>query len=177
MALISSVFTSAIIIATVSAFPAFFGRKSKLAKVKFQESGEKYIELSKFLFWLIYGVGASFTILGVFVYLFSEEPIAGVGFTIMGLVFLVLTAFLQFIDTSVSWTSEIISGAKSGVSIKKNSIFWNDIVMAKYHANHTIQLKDKLGKSVFWTVYHNGWHEIIDDLRLIRPDIDTSDFD
>lgn len=177
MAFISGVFTSAMVVAAVSVIPAIFSRKSKLAKAKSKENGEKYIELSKFVFWLIYGVGISFTILGVFVYVFSEEPIAGVGFISMGFVFLLPTAFLHFVDTSVSWTSEFISGAKSGVSIKKNSVFWNDIVMAKYHANHTIQLKDKLGKSVFWTVYHNGWHEIIDDLRLIRPDIDTSDFD
>lgn len=177
MALITSAFTSAIIIAAVTAVPALFKRKSKLVKAKTKENGEKYIEYSSFIFWMVYCSGASFTILGVLVYLFSDEPVAGIIFIVLGLIFVLPTAFLQFVDTSVNWTDKYICGAKSGVSIKKNRILWNNVEMINYHPNHTIQIKDKSGESVFWSIYHNGWYEIIDDLRRIRPDIDTSDFD
>ena len=177
MALITSAFTSAIVIASVTAIPALYRRKSKLVKASTNENGEKYIEYSNFVFWIIYGGGASLTILGVLIYLLSNEPVAGIISILMGLIFLLPTVVLQFVDTSVNWSSVYICSARSGVSLKKNRILWDDVVLAKYHPNHTIQIKDKSGKSVYWSVYHNGWHEIINDLRRIRPDIDTSNFD
>ena len=72
MALITSAFTSAIVIAAVSAVPALFSRKSKSVKAKTKENGEKYIEYSSFIFWIIYGGGALFTVLGGLIYLFSN---------------------------------------------------------------------------------------------------------
>lgn len=177
MALITSAFTSAIVIVSVTAIPALFRRKSKLVKASTKENGEKYIELSNFVFWIIYGCGASFTVLGVLAYLLSSEPIAGIMFILMGLILLLPTVVLQFVDTAVNWSSVYICGARSGMSYKKNRILWDDVVLIKYHPNHTIQIKDKSGKSIYWSVYHNGWHEIINDLRRIRPDIDTSNFD
>ncbi len=177
MALITSALTSAIVVAAVSVIPALFSRKSKSVKAKIKENGEKYIELSSFVFWIIYGGGAAFTIVGLLVYLFSDEPIAGIIFGVLGLVLIVPSILLTFVDTTVNWSSEYICGAKSGVSIKKNKILWDDVVLAKYHPNHTIQIKDNLGKNVVLSVYYNGWNEVIGDLRAIRPDIDTSDFD
>lgn len=177
MALITSAFTSAIVIAAVSAVPALFSRKSKSVKAKTKENGEKYIEYSSFIFWIIYGGGALFTVLGVLIYLFSNEPIAGIIFGVLGLVLIIPAILLTFVDTTVNWSPEYICGAKSGVSIKKNRILLSDVEFVKYHPNHTIQIKGKSGNNVFWSVYHNGWNEIIGDLRAIRPDIDTSDFD
>lgn len=177
MALFSNAFTSTIIIAAVTAIPALFRGKSKKIAAKRKENGEKYIEYSSFVFWVIYGGGASFSIIGVLVYLFSDEPRAGIIFIVLGLIFLLPMALLQFFDTSVNWTKDYICGAKSGIRLKKNCVFWKDVESIKYQPNHTIQVKDKSGKSVFWSVYHNGWHEIIDDLRHIRPDIDLSDFE
>lgn len=177
MALITSAFTSAIVVAAVSAVPALFRRKSKSVKAKTKENGEKYIELSSFVFWIIYGCGAFFTVLSVLIYLFTNEPFAGIVFGVFGLILIIPAILLTFADTTVNWSSEYIHGAKSGVSIKKNRILWDDVVFVKYHPNHTIQIKDKLGNSVFWSVYYNGWKEIIGDLKAIRPDVDTSDFD
>lgn len=177
MALITSVVTSAIIGVAVTTIPALFSRKSRLVKAKAKNNGEKFIKYSSFVFWVIYGGGALFSILGVLVYFLSEEPVAGIIFIILGLVFLLPMAVMQFFDTSVNWSSEYICGARSGVSLRKNCILWDDVDFAKFHPYQTIQLKDKSGKSVFWSVYHNGWYEIIEDLRRIRPDIDTSDFD
>lgn len=177
MALIASAFTSAIVIAAVSVIPGLFSRKSKSIKAKIKGNGEKYIELSSFVFWVIYGGGAAFTIVGLLVYLFSDEPIAGIIFGVLGLVLIVPAILLTFVDTTVNWSPEYICGAKSGVSIKKNRILWDDVELAKYHPNHTIQIKDKSGNSVVFSVYHNGWNEVIGDLRAIRPDIDTSNFD
>ena len=125
----------------------------------------------------MYGGGAAFTIVGLLVYLFSDEPIAGIVFGVLGLVLIIPAILLTFVDTTVNWSSEYICGAKSGVSIKKNRILWDDVEFVKYHPNHTIQIKDKSGSSVLLSVYYNGWKEIIGDLRAIRPDIDTSDFD
>ena len=119
MALITSAFTSAIVIAAVTAIPALFRRKSKLVKANTKKNGEKYIEYSNFVFWVIYGIGAAFTILGVLIYFLLSEPITGIIFILMGLVFLLPTVVLQFVDTSVNWSSEYICGAKSGMSIKK----------------------------------------------------------
>ena len=177
MALITSAFTSVIIIAAVSVIPALFRRKSKTIKARTKENGEKYIDYASFVFWFIYGVGALFSILGILVYLFSDEPLAGIAFVVMGLIFFIPVLFLQFTDTTVNWTSDYICGAMSAYRFKKNRILWENIVTAQYHANHTLQLKDASGKSVFWSVYHNGWHAVIDDLRRIRPDIDATDFD
>lgn len=177
MALITSTFTSAIVIAAVSVVPALFSRKSKSVKAKTKENGEKCIDLSSFFFWIIYGGGAAFTIIGLLVYLFSDEPIAGISFGVLGLVF-IMTAFLfTFVDTTVNWSSKYICGAKSGVSLKKNRILWDEVEFVKYHPNQTIQIKGTAGNSVVWSVYYNGWNEIIEDLRAIRPDIETSDFD
>ena len=176
MALITSAFTSAIVIAAVSVIPALFSRKSKSVKAKTKENGEKYIELSSFVFWVIYGGGAVFTIVGLLVYLFSDEPEAGIISGVLGLVLIMPAILLTFVDTTVNWSSKYICGAKSGVSIKKNRILWEDVEFVKYHPNNTIQIKDKTGNSVFWSVYYNGWSEVISDLRAIRPDIDTSDF-
>ncbi|WP_026941712.1 hypothetical protein [Hellea balneolensis] len=177
MATVSAIFTSAIVAAAVSVIPAFLSRKTANIKAKSLESGEKYIELSKYLFWFVYTASTLFIVLGALVCLFTDEPITGVGFIFMGFVFFLPMAILQSIDTSINWTSEYINGAKSGSSLKKNKILWKDISLAKLHPNYTLQLKDKSGKSVVWSIYHSGWREIIDDLRLIRPDIEIGDFD
>jgi len=177
MGLITSGITFAIIGFAVSAVPALFSRKSKLVKAKTKANGEKYIDYSSFVFWVIYGSAALFSLIGLLVYLFSNEPVAGIIFIALGLIFLLPMGIIQFVDTSINWTSDYICGARSGVSLKKHLILWDDVVLAKLHPNQTIQLKDKFGKSVHWSVYHNGWYEIIEDLRLIRPDIDTSDFE
>ena len=177
MALITSAFTSAIVMAAVTAIPVLFSRKSKTLKAKTKENEEKYIELSSFVFWIIYGGCVVFTIAGLLIYLFSDEPIAGIMFGVLGLVLIMPAILLTFVDTTVNWSSKYICGAKSGVSIKKNQILWDEVEFIKNHPNHTIQIKDKSGKSVFFSVYYNGWNEVISDLRAIRPDIDTSDFD
>ena len=177
MSLIASTFTSAIIILAVTVVPLIFSRRSKLAKAKMKDNGEKYIDYSNFIFWVIYGGGSIFFVLGVLVYLFSDEPIAGIIFIIMGLIFLLPMVFVQVADTTINWTSDYICGPKSSMRLKKNRIFWDDITSLVAHPNQTIQLKDKFGKSVYWSVYFNGWYEVIQDLRRIRPDIDTSDFD
>lgn len=126
---------------------------------------------------MIYGGGALFTILGVLVYFFSSEPIGGIIFIVLGLIFLLPMMAIQIVNTSVNWTSEYVHGAKSGVSLRKNKILWTDVIEAKLLPNQTIQVKDKFCRKVVWSVYHKGWFEIIDDLRHIKPDIDTSDFD
>ncbi len=177
MALISSALTSAIVAFAVTAVPILFSRKSKRVKVKASNSGEKTIDYASFVFWVIYGGGALFSIIGVLVYWLSDEPIAGIVFLVLGLILLIPALLLQFVDTSVNWSSESISGAKSGVSLKKNRILWKDIISVKSHPNQTIELKDSAGKSVVWSVYYNGWYEIISDLRRLRPDIDTSNFE
>jgi len=78
---------------------------------------------------------------------------------------------------SVEWSTKYIEGAKSGSSFKKNRIYWDDIVSVKRHPNQSFSIKDKGGKSVYWSMLYAGWEELIDDLRRFRPDIDTSDFD
>lgn len=177
MAIGTSALTTIIVVTVVTAIPAFLMRKPKPVKVKVNESGEKCIDLSPDFFWLTYPTASLFLILGVYVFLFTDEPWAGIGFLAMGLIFILSTAALHALDTSVNWTSEYINGARSGGSVKKNKLFWDDVVSAKSLTNETFQLQDKLGKSVHWSVYQTGWYEIIEDLRRIRPDIDTSDFD
>jgi len=177
MALITSALTSAIVAFAVTSMPILFSRKSKRVKVKASNNGEKTIDYASFVFWVIYGGGALFSLIGVLDYWLSDDPIAGIIFWVMGLILLLPALLLQFIDTSVNWSSEYISGAKSGVSLKKNRILWEDIISVKSHPNQTIELKDAAGKSVVWSVYYNGWHEIISDLRRLRPDIDTTDFE
>lgn len=174
MALITSALTSAIVAFAVTSVPILFSRKSKRVKVKASYNGEKTIDYASFVFWVIYGGGAIFSTIGVLVYWLSDEPIAGIIFLVLGLILLLPTLLLQFVDTSINWSSEYISGAKSGVSLKKNRILWEDIVSVESHPNQTIELKDSAGKSVVWSVYYNGWHEIITDLQRLRPDIDTS---
>ena len=177
MTLITSAFTSAIVAFAVTAVPILFSRKSKRFKVKASDNGEKTIDYASFLFWVTYGSGALFSITGILVYWLSDEPIAGIIILAMGLILLFPTLLLQFVDTTVNWSPEYIQGAKSGVSLKKNRILWKDIISIKAHPNQTIELKNKAGESVFWSVYYNGWHEIVPDLRPLRPNIDTSDFD
>lgn len=177
MSLITSALTSAIIAFAVSTAPILIGRRTKLAKAKRKENGEKTIDYASSVFGMIYGVGALLTILGVLVYFFSGDPIAGIIFIVMGLIFLLPMMVIQIVDTSVNWTSEYVHGAKSGTGLRKNRVLWTDAIEANLLPNQTIQIKDKYGRKVVWSVYHKGWHEIIDDLRHIRPDFDTSDFD
>lgn len=177
MSLITSALTSAIIAFAVSTVPILIGRRTKLAKAKRKENGDKTIDYASSVFGMIYGGGALFTILGVLVYFFSNEPIAGIMFIVMGLIFLLPIMVIQIVDTSLNWTSDYIEGARSGVSLRKNKLSWDDIIQVKHLPNQTIQVKDKSDRKVVWSVYHKGWHEIIDDLQHIRPDIDTSDFD
>ena len=177
MALITSALTSAIVAFAVTSVPILFSRKSKRVKVKASDNGEKTIDYASFVFWVIYGAGAILSTIGVLVYWLSDEPIAGIIFVALGLILLLPALLLQFVDTSVNWSSEYISGAKSGFSLKKNRILWEDIVSVVFHPNQTIELKDSAGKSVVWSVYYDGWYEIISDLRRLRSDIDTSDFE
>ena len=181
MSMVSNVVTNAVtmflVVVAVTVLPRLISRRPKTLKTTTKESGEKSIDVPKLLYWLIYVGALLFCILGIWVYLFSDEPIAGMGFIILCLIFIIPIAIFHFADTSVDWSDEFISGAKSGVSLKKNRIFWDDVVSAKFHPNQTIQIKDKSSKSVFWSVYYVGWYEIIVDLRRIRPDIDTSDFE
>lgn len=170
-------FTSILIVSVVTIFPAFLMRRSKRVKAKSKACGEKFIDISPFFFLLIYGVGGAFAALGVWVLLNTDEPGAGVGFIGMGLVFVVSAGLLNLLDTSVTWTGEYIRGAKSGVSIKKNTILWKDVASVKCLPNKTFQLEDKFGKRIHWSPYQTGWFDIIADLRRFKPDVDTSDFD
>lgn len=176
MALLTTAISTAIAIAAVAAFPALYRRQTKFARAKTTNDGNNYIDYSNFVFWMIYAISGIFIALGVGVYMFSDEPYAGIFFIVLGLTFLLPTLLLKRADTSVSWTSKYITGAKSGYSLKKNRILWSDIVSAKYHANHTIQIIDILGKSVFWSIYYQGWHEIISELQRRRPDIQIENF-
>lgn len=177
MALITNAITSTIVAAAITVIPALFRRKSSSIKAKTSENGEKFIDYSKFVFWFLYGSGATFTILGILVYLLSDNLFAGMVFIIIGIAILLPSVLPIFANTTITWSTQYICGPKSGWHLKKHSILWQDVELAKYHPNHTVQIKDKSGRSVFWSVYYNGWHEIISDLRLLRPDIDTSDFD
>jgi len=176
MAFISSAFTMAIIATAVTILPKLLGRKTKSAKSKISKNGVKSIDLANFVLWGLYGVSSLFLFVGIGVYLFTDEPWAGIAFIMMGLVFLFLTAIIHFADTSVEWTTEYISGAKSGTSFKKNRLLWDDVISANFLPNQTIKISDTSGKNIFLSVYQNGWHEIIEDLRHIRPDISTCDF-
>ena len=177
MAFTTSALTFFIIGLAVTALPTLFMRKSKMVAAKTKDNGEKYIDYSNFVFWFIYGCGVSFIVIGALVFLFSDEPGAGIGFVALGLIFLIPTLILQLCDTTINWSPEYICGAKSGTRLKKNTILWPDVILVKLHPNKTIQLQDKSGKNIYWSIYHNGWYRIIEDLRLLRPDIDTSDFD
>ena len=177
MAIISNAITMAIVAADVTTIPILISRSTKSTKLKTKENGEKSIDAGKFIYFLVYGFSALFIVLGLWVGLFADSPIAGIIFIALGLIIVIPMAVFQFADTSVDWSNVYLIGAKSGMSIKKNHILWENVVSAKLHPNQTIQIKDKSGKSVFWSVYYLGWHEIIEDLRRIRPDIDTSDFE
>lgn len=177
MALISSALTTSIIIIAVSGAPLLFKRWSKKAEAKRKENGEKYIDYSNVIIGFIYGIGALFVGVGVFVYFFSDEPWAGIGFIAMGLILLIPALICQALDTTINWSPDYICGAKSSMCLKKNTLLWADIVFVKLHPTQMIQLQDKSGKSIYWSVYHSGWYRVIEELRRIRPDIDTSDFD
>ena len=177
MTLLISAITFAIIVLAISMTPVLISRKTKLVEARRNEKGEKTIDYSHSIFWFIYVGGALFSIIGALVYLFSEDAIGGSILFVMGLIFILPMAIIQFADTSINWSHEYIRGAKSGVRLKKNLILWDDVEWVKFHSNNTIQVKDTFGKSVYWTVYHNDWKAIIKDLRRIRPDIDLSDFE
>jgi len=169
--------TMAIVMGVVTYLPLLVLRKTRHVKAKAKACGEKYIDISQFFFWFVYLGGSGFSIVGVSVFLFTDEAGAGLGFIAMGLLFILSAAIIFVLDTSVSWTLDYIYGARSGSTVKKHKIYWDDIISFKVLPNQTFQLQDKSGKSVHWSVYQAGWYEIIEDLRRLRPDIDTSDLD
>ncbi len=177
MSFITSGLTTAIIVGVVSTVPLLIKRNSRTGKTQKNDKGEKSVDLFKPIFWIFYPICAAFMVLGLYVTISENELVAGIILLSIGAILLIPFIILHLSKTSVDWTSEFIVGAKSGVSIKRHKILWRDTVSAKYHANHTMEIKDKFGKKVFCSVYHKGWPEIIEDLRRIRPDIDTSDFD
>jgi len=167
---------SGLVAAVVVVIPIFLMRKTKHLRSKAKACGEKYIDISPVFFWSGYLLGSLLSIVGIYGYLFTDEAWASIGLLGMGFIFTLASVALQGFDTSVNWTSEYICGAKSGLRFKKNTIFWDDIILFKTLPNNTFQLQDKLGNSVHWSVYQTGWYEIIEHLRRIRPDIDTSDY-
>jgi len=177
MSFLESALTMGAVVLAVNLLPKVVGRKAKSTQARIKDNGDKSIDVNKFIYWGIYTVAGLFIFLGVWVYFSTDEPIAGLGFIFMGLVFILPMALLQFADTSVDWSPEYIWGAKSGFNIKKNKVYWDDIVSVIFHPNYSIQVKDKSEKSVYWSVYYSGWYEIVEDLRALRPDLDFSDFD
>lgn len=177
MGFVTGASTMAIVVAAVTVLPKLIGRITKSAKAKINENGEKSIDVTNLLYWMLYGGASLSPIVGIGVYLFTDEPLAGIGFIILGLVFILPTAILQFADTSVDWTNEYISGARTGASLKKNRILWSDVESATFHPNLSIEITDRFGKSVFLSVFQSGWYEFIEDLRHIRPDIEADDFE
>lgn len=153
MAMISGTITSTVVMFTVAIIPTFVMCKTKIIRANIKENGKKYIDYSDLFFWIIYGVGAFFSVLGLLAYSFSDEPIAGVASLVIGLIFVLFGIVIHAIDTTVTWTSEYISGAKSGSNFKKNTLHWDEIVFVKTLPNKTFQLEDKRGKSVYWSVY------------------------
>ena len=161
----------------IIALPLLIRHRSKSIQARVEKNGEKSIDLANVYFWLMYVTSALFIIIGISAFLFSNEPIASIGFTGIGCVFFAATAIIQFANTTVHWSHQYISGPRSGFSFKRNIIDWDNIIMAKYNKNNTIELVSISGLKVCWSVYHAGWLEVIIDMQRIKPDADTSDFE
>lgn len=176
MSFLSGLSTMAIVAVSVTVIFKVMENGTKPAKVKINENGEKTSDIHPFIYWFTYGASSFFALVGLGVLLFTDEPFAGLGGIAMGFIFFLPIAILHRGDTSVEWTDEYITGAKRAGSFKKHRILWSDVVSATFHKDKTIQIKDKFGKSVFSSVFEKGWYEIIEDLRRLRPDINTDDF-
>lgn len=177
MNIIADIFAAFIVSFSVAAFPALFSLKSRSAKAKSTKNDELYIDYSQFIFGFIYLVGIALMALGLLIYFYDDAAGLSITLILFGLAFCFFTAFLQLADTTVRWTEEYLCGPKSGYSIKKEKLLWKDISGIKHNANHTLHVHDKAGKKVVWSVYYSGWHQIIEELRRQRPNVDTSNFD